>query len=45
MIIPKGKNSTTVRLNINEKIASVIDPKPEKIPDGRVPTFGRTTYE
>lgn len=42
MVIPKGKNSTTVRLNINEKIANVIDPKPEKIPDGRVPTFGRT---
>lgn len=42
IVIPPGKNSTTVELNTNEKIASVIDPKPEKIPDGRVPTFGRT---
>ena len=42
MVIPKGENSTTVGLKINEKISSVIDPKPEKIPDGRVPTFGRT---
>ena len=42
MVIPKGKNSTTVRLGANDKIRDVIDPKPKKIPDGRVPTYLRT---
>lgn len=42
-VIPKGKNSTTIGLNsITEKIVDIVDCNPKKIPDGRVPTYGRT---
>lgn len=42
-VIPKGSNSTTIGLNsITEKIVDIVDCNPKKIPDGRVPTFGRT---
>lgn len=43
VVIPKGSNSTTLRF-FGKEIVGIIDTVPEKLTDGRVPTFGVWIY-
>ncbi len=43
VVIPKGSNSTTLSF-FGKEIVGIIDTVPEKLTDGRVPTFGVWIY-